>query len=101
MSRPICRCDTIGSACPDPECQRRYQQAQGGPTIHYLISARFTGADGSVGFKRGQSYTLRIWTGRKPVVICRHDSPEDSAVPYGSIEAFLNDWTDINVIGRR
>lgn len=30
---PICRCDTIGSACPDPECQRRYQQAQGGPLI--------------------------------------------------------------------
>lgn len=30
---PICRCDTIGSACPDPECQRRYQQAQRGPLI--------------------------------------------------------------------
>lgn len=50
----------------------------------HVITARFVGKDGSLGYKHGQIYQLVIEGNRiiRPI-----------PCPYESIEAFLNNWT--------
>lgn len=54
------------------------------------VTATFVGSNLSMGFIKGQTYTLdvrgnTIYTGTK-------------SCPYNSLEAFLRNWTDIEVV---
>ena len=56
------------------------------------IRATFTGTDGSLGYRQGQTYDLNLeHTGRHPAVVTRLDGTGYS--PYDSIEAFFQSWT--------
>ena len=55
-----------------------------------VISARFVGADGSLGYRNGLVYDLYVWsTTRYPVVIRRMDG---GYCPYSSEVAFGRNW---------
>lgn len=55
------------------------------------ITARFIGADGSMGFKNGQIYDL--WMMKKPnVIYISRQNMNATAIPYGSMKAVRKNW---------
>lgn len=70
------------------------------------ISATFTGTDGSMGFRTGQTYEHVVITtgairGFEFYITndCTLEADIMYRIPYESIHAFLKNWTDINMIG--
>jgi hypothetical protein len=59
------------------------------------IYARFTGTDGSMGFKNGRTYEFDMTSN---VLIC---DELDTACPYDSIQAFLLNWDHVYVMEQR
>jgi hypothetical protein len=62
-----------------------------------LIEATFTGADSSLGYQRGQRYTLRL-ASHNGTVVQREDG--SGKCPYASLSAFLMNWTNVQVLSR-
>jgi hypothetical protein len=59
------------------------------------ISARFTGAPGSLGYQSNKRYQLTVFSGEK-IIIRRKD--DTGYCPYSSIITFLENWSDIKRI---
>lgn len=62
-----------------------------------LVKAKFKGANGSVGYKNGETYTLRFYIKKKKVVI--HNAitegltgKVEQTVEYNSLPLFLINW---------
>lgn len=63
-----------------------------------IISAKFIGADGSCGYKHGQSYVLNIHDiaegiNSPQISIERRDG--DGKVEYSNVLTFLQNWADV------
>lgn len=61
------------------------------------IQATFTGTDGSMGYRTGQQYTLKLAT-THGVAVTRVDG--SGKCPYASLSAFLANWDQVKVISR-
>ncbi len=61
-----------------------------------LITATFTGPNGSMGFRTGQLYQLHVEMPSKGLVLIR--SKEHGACPYKSLQAFLLNWRNISLV---
>jgi hypothetical protein len=59
------------------------------------IRAMFTGSNGSMGFQNGRIYEFDMVS---HVLIC---DELDIACPYDSVQAFLLNWTQIQVLEQR
>lgn len=59
------------------------------------ITAKFIGADGSMGFKNGQIYDLWMMKKPKVIYISRQDM-NATAIPYGSMKAVKKNWEMLN-----
>lgn len=64
------------------------------------ITARFIGADGSMGFKNGHIYDL--WMMKKPnvIYISRQDM-NATAIPYESMKAVRKNWEIHGVVKKK
>ena len=78
---------------------------------NHIITAVFTGAEGSLGYSHGQPYKLKVWhakaTSPSPdwslnTFVARVKDEEsidhESTVEYQSINAMLNNWNNITVV---
>lgn len=54
-----------------------------------VVVAKFRGADGSLGYRKGKDYLLRVSLG-KYLMIKRLDGT--GICPYSGIKTFLNNW---------
>jgi len=62
------------------------------------LTATFTGADGSLGYKNGQEYNIDLFKGLlngTPTTFLRVLDQEMEMVAYDSIISFLSNWTNI------
>ena len=59
------------------------------------ITAVFTGADNSLGYKNGRMYTLKVSVKNK-IAIERKDG--SGFCNYNSLELFLQNWDKINTL---
>lgn len=57
------------------------------------LTAQFKGADGSLGYRRGTTYTLTMRDFRGLVLVERKD--KSGRCLYGSVTAFLQNWTKL------
>ena len=58
-------------------------------TIPFTIcKARFIGADGSLGFRNGSEYVIKIYFGNKIYVSCK----DHLTCPYDTENALLKNW---------
>jgi hypothetical protein len=62
------------------------------------IVATFKGTDGSQGYAHGERYSLAVSRNTViPHMIDQASRERHGATPYGSVEAFLRNWSDIEV----
>lgn len=59
-----------------------------------LISAVYTGKDGSLGYRTGQAYKLRIYGNS----IMRE--AQEGWCPYSNLQTFLRNWTNVRVLSK-
>ena len=60
-----------------------------------MITAKFIGKDRSMGFRKGNIYTLNITLKKNLIQI--NDTKTDLFCYYNSIESFLANWRILNV----
>lgn len=58
----------------------------------WTIGAIFAGADGSVGYKHGQAYKLKIFVDNAGSIFVEDVARENSRVEYESLLAYLKNW---------
>lgn len=63
------------------------------------VTARFVGADGSMGFTHGKLYKFVIQNDWKARIVIHHINflDEKVTVPYSGIVTFLNNWKEISL----
>ena len=62
------------------------------------LTATFTGADGSLGYKNGQEYNIDLFKGLlngTPTTFLKVSDQEMEMIAYDSIISFLSNWTNI------
>lgn len=64
------------------------------------VQAKFVGQHGSLGFRKGDHYLLRIIKSKDyPVKVeCMSIRNSGVKVPYASFEAFLKSWDEIKAV---
>lgn len=62
-----------------------------------IIQAVFTGQDGSMGYEKGRTYTLKVRS-VQGVSVQRLDGT--GKCPYQSLSAFLANWDQVKVTSR-
>jgi hypothetical protein len=72
-------------------------RAQGRASNNMVIQAVFTGTDGSMGYRKGELYSLKV-AGSHGVAVQRLDGT--GKCPYQSLSAFLANWSDVKVLER-
>jgi hypothetical protein len=73
-----------------------------------IVTAKFSGTDGSCGYRTGNIYELRIIASNKMVVISpisqkieiSYNQGTEQACPYLNIITFLQNWDEIKVISK-
>ena len=69
----------------------------GATFFHHYLTATFVGEDGSLGYKKGQSYTLRVTQFREGMEI--HISianSEKGKCVYSSLYKFFQNWENVS-----
>lgn len=66
-----------------------------------LIRAKFTGKDGSQGYRKGEKYTLLAWMQKQSLfgpsyIFVKRPGIDSSQCPYLTIRLFLSNWEIIN-----
>lgn len=59
------------------------------------VKAMFIGKDGSLGYKHGQYYNLKIVQGRFIIVEAETPTLETRPCPYDTVHTLLENWTHI------
>lgn len=60
-----------------------------------LLKAKFRGADGSMGFKKGLNYNISFEQKENRVVKIDTTTKPPLECVYGSVYSFFDNWTDI------
>lgn len=67
-----------------------------------LISAKFIGEDGSMGYRKSKEYRLLLWAKNGFTCIDCLDKCHKTKLPkknwYSTTETFLDNWTEIKAI---
>ena len=65
-----------------------------------IIEAIYIGQNGSIGYKNGVKYALKLCKFNSMAIQLNNSSSCDGFRKYMSIQSFLLDWTDIKTISK-